>query len=152
MAKPIRIPNVRHNVKSTFARNSRKKRLTTWLAARGTALSYTAKEIFGRMALVGSDAMAKATTIVAVARNKPTITGTPTTGQTLTAVAGTWGGTPAPTITRQWYADNVAIGGATATTLVLAAGQTGKKVTVEEIATNSAGVARQKSLPTATIA
>lgn len=150
--KPLRIPNIKHNTRGLYERTTRRKRLGRFLSTRATALSYTAKEVWNRMSLVGADSLAKATTSIGVSRNRPTITGTPTTGQTLTAGAGTWGGTPAPTITRAWYADNVVIAGQTGTTLVLAAGQTGKRVSVEEIATNTAGVARRKSAQTAIIA
>jgi Domain of unknown function (DUF4214) len=61
----------------------------------------------------------------------PTILGIPTVGQTLTAsvAAGSWGPVPATT-TWQWYADGVAIGAATTTSLTLAATEAGKVITV----------------------
>ena len=61
----------------------------------------------------------------------PTILGIPTVGQTLTAsvAAGTWNPVPATT-TWQWYADGVAIGAATTTSLTLAATEAGKVITV----------------------
>lgn len=82
----------------------------------------------------------------------PAITGTATSGQTLTVTNGTWTGVPTPTYARQWYADGVALSGSTATTLVLAAGHVGKVITVIVTATNSAGVVTKVSNATAAIA
>jgi hypothetical protein len=60
----------------------------------------------------------------------PTISGTARVGSKLTANPGTWG--PAPvTFTYQWYADGVAIAGATNPTLVPLASLLGDKVTVK---------------------
>ena len=81
----------------------------------------------------------------------PAITGTTTVGQTLTTTNGTWTGVPTPTYTRQWYADGVAISGATGTTRVLAAGEQGKVITVVVTATNSAGVVTATSNATAAV-
>ena len=60
----------------------------------------------------------------------PTITGTPVSGQTLTASTGAWDPTPT-TLTLQWYADGTVIPGATAATLALTDAQVGKVITVE---------------------
>lgn len=58
----------------------------------------------------------------------PTISGTTTVGQTLTCAPGTW--VPAAaSYAYQWFADDVAINGATAATRVLAAGDAGKRMT-----------------------
>ena len=51
----------------------------------------------------------------------PTVTGTPAIEATLTCVAGTWSGVPAPTFTYQWLSDGTAI---------TAASPTGKNFTV----------------------
>lgn len=59
----------------------------------------------------------------------PTITGTPTQGQTLTATNGSWSATP-DSYTYQWNRAGVAISGATASTYVLAAGDVGNTITV----------------------
>ena len=89
----------------------------------------------------------------------PTVTGTHTTGQTLTVVDGTWTGIPTPTLTYQWVrADddtgtNVAnISGQTASTYVLAGGDTGKYVSCKVTATNVAGSANATAAYGAVIA
>lgn len=58
----------------------------------------------------------------------PSISGTYTVGQTLTANGGTY---PFGTLTRQWLLNGVPISGATASTYVLVAGDTDKTVTAE---------------------
>lgn len=58
---------------------------------------------------------------------RPAISGTPTVGSTLTSTAGTW--TVDGTKTYQWFADSVAISGATSTTYALQSAQIGKLVT-----------------------
>lgn len=57
------------------------------------------------------------------------ISGTPVYGRTLTASPGTW--TASTTLRYQWYADGVAIPGATARTLKLGAGQKDKAIRVK---------------------
>jgi hypothetical protein len=58
----------------------------------------------------------------------PTIRGTARVGATLTAVPGAW--TSGAKLTRQWFADGVAIRGATGATFTPTAAQRGKKITV----------------------
>ncbi len=79
---------------------------------------------------------------------QPTITGTAQEGETLTGVPGTHTGT---SITRRWLADDVAIGGETAATLVLAVGQVGAVITFEVTAINAAGSTVATSAPTAAV-
>lgn len=69
----------------------------------------------------------------------PAVTGNPAEGQTLTTTDGTWTGSP--TFTYQWYKGGVAIGGATANTLVLAFAQVGNTANIKctVTATNAAG-------------
>lgn len=67
------------------------------------------------------------------------ITGTPTVGQTLTVSVGTYSGTAPTSVSRQWYADDVAIAGATALTYFLTPNEVGKVITVKETATNANG-------------
>lgn len=80
----------------------------------------------------------------------PAITGTPTVGQTLTLSAGTYTGSP--TFIRQWFADGVAIPGATGLTLVLAAGQQGKRINARVVATNAYGSVNYETPQTAVVA
>ncbi|MGC4174401.1 hypothetical protein [Demequina sp.] len=58
----------------------------------------------------------------------PVISGTALVGKTLTAVRGTW--TSGATIKYQWYANGVAIGGATKSTYKVSSLRAGKKITV----------------------
>jgi hypothetical protein len=66
------------------------------------------------------------------------ISGTASEGSTLTATPGTWTGSGIA-LTYQWYADSVAISGATNSTYVLTSSELGKVITVYEIATNVSG-------------
>lgn len=58
----------------------------------------------------------------------PAVTGTTTSGQTLTCSTGTWVGNATITYTYQWYRTDTAISGATASTRVLAAGDVGHRM------------------------
>ena len=69
----------------------------------------------------------------------PVVSGTPKTGNVLSATTGTYTGTPAPTKTREWVADGVPILNATAATFTLTAAQEGKQVGVREKGANTAG-------------
>jgi len=70
-------------------------------------------------------------------KGKPSITGTPQVGQTLTAAAATFNlPTDAPA-TGQWYADAAPIAGQTGTTLTLADAVVGKKISYRSTATRS---------------
>lgn len=81
----------------------------------------------------------------------PSITGTARVGETLTGDDGEWAGTPAPTLTRQWFADGVEIDGATGGTYVPVAGDIGKEITLTVTATNPAGTVSATSEPTAAV-
>jgi hypothetical protein len=87
----------------------------------------------------------------------PTVTGTTTEGQTLTATAGTWNGSPT-SYAYQWQDCNTVgeacsnIAGAVAATYVLAAGDVGQTLRVAVTATNAGGSAQASSAQTATIA
>jgi hypothetical protein len=59
----------------------------------------------------------------------PTLSGTAQVGATLTAAPGTWAPVPT-TVTYRWFAANVAISGATASTYVPVAADIGKRITV----------------------
>lgn len=82
----------------------------------------------------------------------PTISGTPTVGQTLTANNGTWTGREPPTFTYQWRAAGVAIVGATAKTYLLTASEVGKVITVAVTGRNWRGSASGTSAATAAVA
>ncbi|MDY0912829.1 hypothetical protein [Rathayibacter festucae] len=74
----------------------------------------------------------------------PTITGTATVGQKLTAVPGTW--TPSPvTLAYQWQRNGTAISGATATTYTLVAADAGAAITVAVTGTKSGYTAVTKT-------
>jgi hypothetical protein len=81
----------------------------------------------------------------------PAITGTAQVGVTLTADEGTWTGIPTPTLTLQWFADGVAIAGATASTYDPVAGDIGAVITVRVTATNVRGTVSVTSAPTAAV-
>lgn len=81
----------------------------------------------------------------------PTISGTTTEGQTLTATTGTWTGNPTPTYAYQWQRGTTNIAGATSATYTLQAADAGNTVRVIVTATNSEGSASATSANTATI-
>ena len=69
----------------------------------------------------------------------PSISGTPTVGETLTADPGTWTGTATIVYTYQWLADEVEIEGATEATYELVEGDVGAEITVEVTGTTGVG-------------
>lgn len=81
----------------------------------------------------------------------PSITGTARVGETLAGNDGVWTGTPAPTLTRQWFADGAEIPGATGETYVPVEGDIGKTITLTVTATNPAGTVSATSEPTAAV-
>lgn len=81
----------------------------------------------------------------------PAITGTAETGETLTASAGTWTGTPTPAYSYQWFSDGESISGATASTYDVQASDEGNVITVQVTANNVNGSASAISAPTATV-
>jgi hypothetical protein len=82
---------------------------------------------------------------------KPTVSGTPKVGQTLTATPATFTATPDST-TSQWLANGAAIAGATGTTYTLTAAQVGKTITYSTTATRGTETATATSTPTAAVA
>lgn len=78
----------------------------------------------------------------------PTISGTPTVGQSLTSTTGTWTGNPSPTYSRQWLRGSTAISGATAASYTLVAADVGQAISVRVTATNSQGSAQATSAAT----
>ena len=87
----------------------------------------------------------------------PTIAGTPSQGQTLTASSGAWNGVPAPAFSYQWSdcdqsgQNCAAISGATGTTYALGRTDVGSTLEVTVTATNSGGASQANSAPTATV-
>ncbi|WKK72568.1 hypothetical protein Q0F99_06415 [Rathayibacter oskolensis] len=80
----------------------------------------------------------------------PTITGTATVGQKLTANAGTW--TPSPvTLAYQWKRNGTAISGATATTYTLVAADSGAAITVAVTGSKSGYTAVTKTSAAVTV-
>ena len=71
----------------------------------------------------------------------PEISGGPAAGSTLTATAGSWTGTPTPTVTRQWRRNGSDIPGATGGTLSTAGYADGDVIVLRETAVNTAGTA-----------
>lgn len=82
----------------------------------------------------------------------PTITGTASVGQTLTAAPGTWDGREPPAYEYQWNRAGTAISGATGSTYTVVAGDSGSQITVTVTASNWAGTDVATSAPTATVA
>lgn len=75
----------------------------------------------------------------------PVISGATPVGSVLTTTDGTWDGNPAPTFTYQWYADNVAITGATNNTFTTTSAEAEASVECRVTATNSEGSATMDS-------
>lgn len=87
----------------------------------------------------------------------PTVTGTPTVGQTLTAHTGTWSGTAPINFTYQWQRCNssgascVDIGGATSSTYLLVTADVGSTIRVRVTGTNVDGSSPDFSAVTSVI-
>lgn len=88
----------------------------------------------------------------------PTVTGTPTSGQTLTAVDGQWTGATPITFSYVWQvcdatgAGCLPITGATAKTYIVTADTVGKTLRVQVTAANANGARNSTSVPTALVA
>ena len=83
---------------------------------------------------------------------KPTVTGTPKVGQTLTATPATFSLAPDTPATGQWYAGNDPIAGKTGTTLALGAPQVGKSISYRTTATRGDDTVTSASETTVTVA
>lgn len=88
----------------------------------------------------------------------PSVGGTASDGQTLSAAAGTWDGLPTPTFAYQWRrcdasgASCADIAGATSSTYAVTSGDVGSTIRVVVTASNSQGTASVASSPTAVVA
>lgn len=106
--------------------------------------------IAGATSYPGVAAVAPANTVA------PAVTGTTALGDTLTTTDGTWTGTPTPTFTYQWQRNGSNIGGATASTRVIAAADQGTTLRCVVTGTNTAGAVSANSngvsIPAAAVA
>ena len=113
--------------------------------------SYT--DGFGAAESVTSDPTAAVTNFNNPATGSVTVSGTPTQGQTLTASNTLADADGLGTISYQWRADGVAIGGATGSTLLLGQAQVGKAISVTASYTDGGGTAESAtSAATAAVA
>lgn len=81
----------------------------------------------------------------------PAITGTAKVGSTLTVSAGTFTGTPAPTVDRQWVVGGAEVPGAFGLTFVPRTQDIGKTVVVKTRARSVAGKVTVTSAATAAV-
>ena len=81
----------------------------------------------------------------------PVLTGTAQVGEILTTTDGTWTGNPAPVLSRQWKADDVAIVGSTGPTYAPVTGDIGKVITVSVTGVNYSGSATATSSATTAV-
>lgn len=75
----------------------------------------------------------------------PVISGNAYDGQTLTSSAGTWSGSPAPTLTYQWLRNGSNVAGATSATYIVGTADLNAQITCAVTATNTAGSATATS-------
>lgn len=92
----------------------------------------------GRAALY---ARMQATAVVPANNSLPTLSGSFAVDSTVMCSNGAWAGFPAPQFTYQWYADGVAISGATTNTYQLTTNELGKVMTCRATGTNAKGSA-----------
>jgi len=81
----------------------------------------------------------------------PSISGVAVVGQTLTVTAGSWSGSPTPTLSYQWYRGATPISGATNSTYTLVQADAGQNIKCTVTATNGAGSASADSNTVAVI-
>ncbi len=116
--------------------------------------------LIGVFAAVSGQALAANARTAAGPTNSslPTISGSASTGQTLTASSGSWAGAMPISYAYQWQRCNGsgsgcgAIGGATNQNYVAAKSDTGRTIRVQVTASNSDGSNQALSAPTATVA
>src|SRR5215211_4343642 len=135
---------------------------TTYTLAPADVGSTVRVVVTGSNAAGSSSATSTATAVVVAAPPAntavPTISGTAQDGQTLTALPGTWSGTPPISYTYQWRrcdpldAACADIAGATSSTYTLTAADVGWTTIVRVTASNAAGSASASSAETAVVA
>jgi uncharacterized repeat protein (TIGR01451 family) len=124
---------------------------TVRVAVTGTNVAGTASATATQTATVVSGPAAPSST------GLPTISGTTTVGQLLTATAGTWTGNPAPTLSYQWERCDLAgsscasVAGATGATYTLVTADAGSTMRVVETGTNASGSASASSAQTSAV-
>ncbi len=105
----------------------------------------------------GGGTLGGATSGAPVNTQLPSISGTTTVGQQLTATSGTWTGTPTPTYSYAWKrcdthgANCTPISGAIGNAYTLTTTDAGNTITVAVTATNTAGTATATATPTTVI-
>lgn len=134
-------PHAKHVRHAKHHRIRHSNVLMAWLAAQATRLSTTAVVIFNRLrdtddTVEDINSLSGAYPANTVA---PAITGTTTSGSTLTTTNGTWTGTATLTYARQWYRNGAAIAGAVNLTYVLTGADVGATITCIVTATNGLG-------------
>jgi hypothetical protein len=82
----------------------------------------------------------------------PVVSGTATSGQTLSTTNGTWIGVPTPTYTYQWQRGGSNISGATSSSYTLVNGDVGSAIRCVVTATNAVGSASANSNATSAVA
>jgi hypothetical protein len=134
---------------------------TTYTVSTGDAGSRIRFRVTAKNDSGSTSALSDGTAVVVgkpVATAKPTISGTPQQGSTLTASPGTWSGTQPITLTFQWERCDskgggcVTLTGATRTTYLLTNPDVGRRMRVRVRAANSAGADASTSNATPVIA
>ena len=147
MARYLRARYVRHR---HFNRIRHSTAFKGFLAEQADRLSMTEEEVFDLMKAGASADDIRNTApepqpVAPVNTVPPSISGTPTVGEILSAANGTWTGDPAPGYEYQWNRDSVAISGATASDYTLVVDDEGTNITVTVTASNTAGSASATS-------
>jgi hypothetical protein len=103
-------------------------------------------------------AVVSAAATAPVNQSAPLVSGTAVQGQTLTVTAGSWSGSPTPTLSEQWQrcdsggGNCVDIAGATGPTYLLVGADVGATLRAKETATNTTGSAQTTSGVTGVVA
>ncbi|MGC4174963.1 hypothetical protein [Demequina sp.] len=127
--------------KSTYVVTAADRGKTLTLTVTATATGYTSKSTTSAGVYIPK-VFSKAPT--------PTISGTATSGKTLTAKVGTW--SPKPALSYQWYRSGTKISGATKATYKLTSKDKGKKITVKVTGKKSGYLTVTKTSPSRSVA
>jgi hypothetical protein len=146
----IRTPHIRYVRHRDLDRLRHSTIFLNWLNFQATRLSLTVQQIFNSMK-TGLTAAQISNYVKITNKTVPTITGTATVGQTLTAGNGTWNGAP-KAYAYVWKRDGTAIAGATAKTYLLVAADATHVITVTVTAADALSNASATSAGTAAVA